>query len=82
MSRRVRAERLTVEQDWPLCCSLLSKETRQFWHGRGRPGNRHGTDHCGNYASYKIGGKYYCGKHAGTIALKLLVENGGIERRT
>jgi len=47
--------------------------------GRGRPGNRKGTDHCGNFAAYKIGGKYYCGKHAGTVALNLLIENGGIE---
>lgn len=77
--RRVKAVALREEVDWPICEKMLSPATRKYWHGRGRPGNRNGTDTCASFAAYKIGGKYYCGKHAGIIALNLLIENGGID---
>ena len=79
LRKRVRATTLREVVEWPLCEKLLSPATRKYWHGRGRPGNREGTDQCGCFASYKIGGKFYCGKHAGIVALELLVANGGIE---
>lgn len=81
--RRTKVESLISEvYDWPACSALLSKQTRKFWHGRSRPGNPDGTDHCGNAASYKIGGKHYCGRHAAYVALRLAVEAGGIQKVT
>ena len=55
--------------EYPRCEAVLALQTRQFWYGRGRSGNEEGTDTCGNYASYKIGKKHFCRKHAGLYIL-------------
>ena len=55
----------------PKCSALLSRQTREFWRGRGRPGNEKGKKTCDSRASYKIGKKHYCAKHAGLFLLKI-----------
>lgn len=69
-----RAMKIKEEITPPTCEASLSLETRKFWKSRGRHGNRKGTDHCGNFAKYFIMGKFYCGKHGATAALKILLE--------
>ena len=48
----------------PKCEAILSKITRDFWRGRGRPGNMGGFDICQCSAKYRIDGKNLCRKHA------------------
>jgi len=47
------------------CSATLSLNTRAFWKGKGRPGNRSGSDTCAHKARYSINGQFFCKKHAG-----------------
>jgi len=67
---RIKSDRLS----FPKCGAMLSLATRKFWHGRGRPGNPKGKETCDLAASFKIDGKYFCGKHGGSYVLNKLAQ--------
>jgi len=63
-----------MDTDIPKCCATLSRLTRLYWHGRGRPGNAAGKPTCDAYAKIMIGGKPFCRKHAGVYILANFTE--------
>lgn len=68
---RARALFSRAQPSTPRCEHALVSEETIRWH------KYRGTDHerCGNQSRYKIGRKFYCGKHAGAVALRILMEN-------
>ena len=56
--------------EFPVCGQLLSKETRQHYAGWKANGYEAHSDTCTHAAKYKIGERYFCGKHAGVFLLK------------
>lgn len=56
------------------CEAKLLPQTVDFWKGRGRPGNRGGSDNCKNSAVYLIDGEFFCRKHAGSHVLDKLCQ--------
>lgn len=58
----------------PLCqAKITDMNTLSFRANTGRPAK---GDKCVNVARYKLLGKCYCGRHAGTVALAILLERG------
>jgi len=56
----------------PRCDGKISSSMTKWYEDRGRPE----PDRCNNLASIKINGKCLCRKHAGMVALDILLEEG------
>lgn len=65
----MKITKLTCDDIEQVCGAHVTLKTIRTWIGKSRPHGKTSISKCGATASYKIGRKYYCRKHAAYLIL-------------